>query len=1312
MRNMALGSLALARFLLVGFGVLLALLMPPAFAKATGLSSPSLPPQEILFIEDDLPDLEVLRQGARPGMEVVMLDARADGLRQMAQALRGRRGLQALHLIAHGAPGQVNLGSMALNLQTIADRQNDLAAIRKSLAESADILIYGCEVAQGEAGQDFVVRLSQVTGGRIAASANLVGAEEKGGNWILGYSTAPIHSSILEYPLYQGVFPSVAGTFTPNVSTSQPTPGTSASIYYDGLLGTSNIPNVEYDLFYANASTSAIPSGYVAPYVATTPPGPIFTHADNSTVSSDNGVAQLVIKSHDGTAFKLSQFDWQDPSGCNSKYTAAAYLGGLSQGSYSFTITQSGTFSATLSPGSFFNNVNEIRITAAAGASGVCGDVLMGEGIANIVFDDPVNTDATLYALSTSAGTLVPSFAAGTTSYTIAVPNTTAALTVTPTTTNGAATVAVNGTPVSSGQASGSIPLNVGSNSIPLAVKSSDGTTTKTYTVTVTRAAPSVATLSSLSLSSGTLNPVFASGTTGYAASVPNNTTSIAVTPTATDAGATITVNGTTVASGSASGNISLNVGANTITTVVTAQDGTTTQVYTVTVTRAASSVATLSGLGLSSGTLSPAFAPATTSYSASVSNATTSVAVTPTVSDASATVKVNGTTVASGSASGGISLNVGSNTITTVVTAQDGTTTQTYTVTVTRAASSVATLSGLGLSSGTLSPAFATATTSYTVSVPNATTSVTVTPTASDATATVKVNGSAVASGSASGGISLNVGSNTITTVVTAQDGSTTQTYTVTVTRAASSVATLSQLAVSSGTLSPSFASGTTSYTASVSNATSSITVTPTVTDAAATVKVNGTAVASGSASGAISLSIGANTVTTVVTAQDGTTTQTYTVTVTRATSSVATLSGLGLSNGTLSPAFAAATTSYTASVPNAVTSVTVTPTVSDAAATIKVNGSVVASGSASGAVNLNVGANTITTVVTAQDGTTTQTYTVTVTRAASSVATLSGLGLSSGTLSPGFATATTSYSASVPNATASVAVTPLATDGTATIKVNGTAVSSGSASASIALNVGANTITAVVTAQDGVTTQAYAVTVTRADVTGQCGGAAGVGTAFPPSGGALCSAGTATLVTASSGNWSWSCTGGAATASCTAPWPETPTHSGPASATVSSTNGWVLDSTASNGFVPASSVGGALPAGYAFPHGLLSFKLISGSPNSTAQVVVTYPSPLPAGAVYWKYGPTTLGGPSHWYAFPGATIAGNTVTLSLTDQGAGDSDLATPQSIVDPGGVGVPGGSGVRSVPTLSEGAYAVLAIILMVFGAHSMRRWRKGR
>ncbi len=705
-----------------------------------------------------------------------------------------------------------------------------------------------------------------------------------------------------------------------------------------------------------------------------------------------------------------------------------------------------------------------------------------GAGSTETFTTTALNTNADLSALSLSAGTLSPGFAAGTISYTASVGNATSSITVTPTSSDSAATITVNGVSVTSGAASGAIALAVGANTVTVVVTAENGSSTKTYTVTVTRAASSNADLSGLTTSSGSLSPGFAAGTTSYSVSVNNATSSITVTPTTAVNTATVTVNGVTVSSGAASGAIALNVGTNTVNVVVTAQDGTTTKTYTLNVTRSVSTNADLSGLTPSSGSLSPGFASGTTSYTASVSNATSSITVTPTTADSASTVTVNGVSVTSGAASGAIALNVGANTVTVVVTAEDGTTTKTYTVTVTRALSSNADLSGLTPSSGSLSPGFAAGTTSYTASVSNATSSITLTPTTADSTATVTVNGVAVTSGAASGAIALTVGANTVTVLVTAADGTTTKSYTVTVTRAASSNADLAGLTPSSGSLSPAFAAGTTSYTASVSNATSSITITPTVADSTATVTVNGAAVSSGAASGAIALTVGANTVTVVVTAEDGTTTNTYTVTVTRAASSNADLAGLTPSSGSLSPGFATGTTSYTVSVNNATSSITVTPTAADSTATITVNSVTVSSGTASGAIALNVGANTVTVVVTAEDGTTTKTYTVTVTRALSSNADLSGLTPSSGSLSPGFASGTTSYTASVSNATSSITVTPTTADSASTVTVNGVSVTSGAASGAIALNVGANTVTVVVTAEDGTTTKTYTVTVTRA--------------------------------------------------------------------------------------------------------------------------------------------------------------------------------------------------------------------------------------
>ena len=101
------------------------------------------------------------------------------------------------------------------------------------------------------------------------------------------------------------------------------------------------------------------------------------------------------------------------------------------------------------------------------------------------------------------------------------------------------------------------------------------------------------ATLSGLTLSTGTLSPTFAAGTTRYTVSVANTVTALALTPVVNASGATLTVAGAAIASGSASASQALAVGANAISIVVTAADGSTTETYTVTATRAAAASGT-----------------------------------------------------------------------------------------------------------------------------------------------------------------------------------------------------------------------------------------------------------------------------------------------------------------------------------------------------------------------------------------------------------------------------------------------------------------------------------------------------------------------------------------------------------------------------------------------------------------------------------------------------------------------------------------------------------------------------------------------
>ncbi|MEO6977672.1 MAG: cadherin-like beta sandwich domain-containing protein, partial [Mucilaginibacter sp.] len=272
-----------------------------------------------------------------------------------------------------------------------------------------------------------------------------------------------------------------------------------------------------------------------------------------------------------------------------------------------------------------------------------------------------------------------------------------------------------------------------------------------------------------------------------YTTTVPYPTSSVKVVATATDANASIKVNGVAVVSGVASASIPLNVGANVINTVVTAQDGITIKTYSITVTRTAPSTnAILSSIKTTPTTTATLVSgPDYRDYTTSVAYATNSITVTVVPQDATAKVTINGAAVASGVASSPIPLAVGDNAVTIVSTAEDGITKKTYAYKITRAKPDNAVLSALSTTPAvTFTVVAGPDYRDYTGNVSNATTSVTVKATAQDALATIKTNGQAVASGVASPSIPLSVGSNSITVVVTAQDGITTKTYSMNITR------------------------------------------------------------------------------------------------------------------------------------------------------------------------------------------------------------------------------------------------------------------------------------------------------------------------------------------------------------------------------------------------------------------------------------------------------------------------------------------------------------------------------------------------
>ncbi len=66
----------------------------------------------------------------------------------------------------------------------------------------AHLYIYGCNVAAGDAGTEFIEKLHQITGANIAASNTVTGNSDLGGNWELEVKIGNIETQPLNLPNY------------------------------------------------------------------------------------------------------------------------------------------------------------------------------------------------------------------------------------------------------------------------------------------------------------------------------------------------------------------------------------------------------------------------------------------------------------------------------------------------------------------------------------------------------------------------------------------------------------------------------------------------------------------------------------------------------------------------------------------------------------------------------------------------------------------------------------------------------------------------------------------------------------------------------------------------------------------------------------------------------------------------------------------------------------------------------------------------------------------------------------------------------
>ncbi|MEO1298704.1 MAG: DUF4347 domain-containing protein, partial [Cyanobacteria bacterium J06636_16] len=167
----------------------------------------------VLFLDLTVDNYIQLLAGVRPGIQLHVLDSTADGIEQITHILKAHYAgnfIREVHIVSHGSPGCLDLGNTPLSLATLPHYTKSLQAWFTATAENREqgignkeqepphdprpitlppstpqLFLYGCNVAAGDAGEEFLTKLHRLTGATIHASTTKIGHAALGGNWEL-----------------------------------------------------------------------------------------------------------------------------------------------------------------------------------------------------------------------------------------------------------------------------------------------------------------------------------------------------------------------------------------------------------------------------------------------------------------------------------------------------------------------------------------------------------------------------------------------------------------------------------------------------------------------------------------------------------------------------------------------------------------------------------------------------------------------------------------------------------------------------------------------------------------------------------------------------------------------------------------------------------------------------------------------------------------------------------------------------------------------------------------------------------------------
>ncbi|MCU7934291.1 MAG: cadherin domain-containing protein [Candidatus Thiodiazotropha sp. (ex Dulcina madagascariensis)] len=139
--------------------------------------------RSLTVIDTSIDDWQILKEAVVEG-DVLLLKGE-DPVDAIIEKLRSLGGVDALSIISHGDSGALYFDGIKLSADELEQQAGKWRELGAYLSDEGDIHLFGCNVADGEAGKAFIAKLAEVTGADVAASINPTGNPEQSGDWVL-----------------------------------------------------------------------------------------------------------------------------------------------------------------------------------------------------------------------------------------------------------------------------------------------------------------------------------------------------------------------------------------------------------------------------------------------------------------------------------------------------------------------------------------------------------------------------------------------------------------------------------------------------------------------------------------------------------------------------------------------------------------------------------------------------------------------------------------------------------------------------------------------------------------------------------------------------------------------------------------------------------------------------------------------------------------------------------------------------------------------------------------------------------------------